>query len=179
MDSNSSNWTFALMFGQSWETEIEVLYSSATSQPLGLPLWLSGKKYTYNAGDLGFIPGLGRSPGEGSGTLLQYSCLENTMDRGAWWATVYGVAKSQTGLNWLGMHATVRLRSLILSLLPFGMLKTCVLKTVLSIIGHELSNLRLWQSSHVRVEVWPRGQQKNSRWQKVVESLSGKRINLL
>ena len=43
--------------------------------------------------DMGSIPGLGRSPGEGNGTPLQYSCLENPMDRGAWWATVHGVAK--------------------------------------------------------------------------------------
>ena len=43
---------------------------------------------------LGFIPGLGRFPGEGNGNLLQYSCLENSMDRGAWWATVHGVTKS-------------------------------------------------------------------------------------
>ena len=46
--------------------------------------------------DRGSIPGSGRSPGEGHGCLLQYSCLENSMDRGAWWATVHGVAKS----NW-------------------------------------------------------------------------------
>ena len=50
-------------------------------------------------GDLGSIPGLGRCPGEGSGNPLQYSCLENSMDRGAWQATVHGVAKSQTTLN--------------------------------------------------------------------------------
>ena len=49
-----------------------------------------------NAGDLDSIPGLGRSPGEGNGNPLQYSCLENPMDRGAWWATVHGVAKNQT-----------------------------------------------------------------------------------
>ena len=49
-----------------------------------------------NAGDLGSIPGLGRSPGEGNGTPLQYSCLENPMDGGAWWATVHSIAKSQT-----------------------------------------------------------------------------------
>ena len=49
-----------------------------------------------NAGDLGLIPGSGRFPGEGNGNPLQYSCLENTMDRGAWLATVHGVAKSQT-----------------------------------------------------------------------------------
>ena len=46
-----------------------------------------------NAGDLGSLPGLGRSPGEGNGNPLQYSCLENPKDRGAWWATVHGVAR--------------------------------------------------------------------------------------
>ena len=50
----------------------------------------------YNAGDLGSIPGSGRSPEEGNGTPLQYSCLENPMDGGAWWAAVHGVAKSRT-----------------------------------------------------------------------------------
>ena len=52
-----------------------------------------------NAGDPGSIPGLGRSSGEGNGNPLQYSCLENTMDRGAWWAIVHGVTKSQTQLS--------------------------------------------------------------------------------
>ena len=52
-----------------------------------------------NAEDPGLIPGLGRSPGEGNGNPLQYSCLENPMDREAWWATVHGVAKSQTRLS--------------------------------------------------------------------------------
>ena len=47
----------------------------------------------------GLIPGLGRSPGEGNGILLQYSCLESSMDRGAWWATVLGVAMSWTQLS--------------------------------------------------------------------------------
>ena len=49
-----------------------------------------------DARDMGLIPGLGRSPGVGNGTLLQYSCLENPMNGGAWWATVHGVAKSWT-----------------------------------------------------------------------------------
>ena len=57
------------------------------------------KASACNAGDLGSIPGLGRSPGEGNGNPLQYSCLENPMDRGAWWATVHGVTKSQTRLS--------------------------------------------------------------------------------
>ena len=61
-----------------------------------LPMWLSGKESPCNAGDSDSIPGSGRSPGEGNGNLLQYFCLENPMDRGAWWATVHGVAKSQT-----------------------------------------------------------------------------------
>ena len=56
------------------------------------------KKLLASAGDIrdvGSIPGLGRSSGEGNGKPLQYSCLENPMDRGAWWAIVHGVAKSQ------------------------------------------------------------------------------------
>ena len=55
-----------------------------------------GKASVYNAGDPGSMPGLGRSPGEGNGHPLQYYCLENPMDRGAWWATVHWVAKSKT-----------------------------------------------------------------------------------
>ena len=58
--------------------------------------WLSGKEYVCNARDPGLIPGLGRSPGDGNGHPLQYSCLENSMDRGAWQATVHGVPNSQT-----------------------------------------------------------------------------------
>ena len=58
-----------------------------------------GKVSACNAGDPGSIPGLGRSPGEGNGNPLQYSCLENSMNGGAWWATVHGVAKSQTRLS--------------------------------------------------------------------------------
>ena len=57
------------------------------------------KASVCNAGDLGLIPGLGRSPGEGNGNPLQYSCLENPMDRGAWRATVHRVAKSRTRLS--------------------------------------------------------------------------------
>ena len=58
-----------------------------------------GKASTFNAGDLGLILGSGRSPGEGNGNLLQYSCLENSMDEGAWYATVHGITKSRTRLN--------------------------------------------------------------------------------
>ena len=65
----------------------------------GFPGGSDGKEYACNAGDLGLIAGLGRFPGEGNGYPLQYSCLENSMDRGAWRATVHGFPKSQTGLN--------------------------------------------------------------------------------
>ena len=58
-----------------------------------------GKASVYNAGDPGSIPGSGRSPGEGNGNPLQYSCLEYPMDGGAWWATAHGVAKSRTRLS--------------------------------------------------------------------------------
>ena len=56
----------------------------------------AGKESACNAGDSGLIPGLGTSAGEGIGYSVQYSCLENSMDRGAWKATVHGVAKSWT-----------------------------------------------------------------------------------
>ena len=60
---------------------------------------LDSKESAYNAGNLGSIPGLGRSPGGGHGNPLQYFCLENPMDRGAWWATVHEVTKSWTRLS--------------------------------------------------------------------------------
>ena len=58
-----------------------------------------GKASACNTGDPGLIRGSGRSPGEGNGNPLQYSCLENSMDGGAWWATVHGVTKSRTPLS--------------------------------------------------------------------------------
>ena len=58
-----------------------------------------GKESACHTGDSGLIPGLGRSPGEGNGYPLQYSCLENSTDRGAWQATVYGITKSRTQLS--------------------------------------------------------------------------------
>ena len=63
---------------------------------IGLPWWLSGKESACNAEDPGSIPGWGRYSGEGNGCPLQYSCLGNPMDRGAWRATVHGVVKSWT-----------------------------------------------------------------------------------
>ena len=66
---------------------------------MGFPGGSEGTASACNAGDPGSIPGLGRSPEEGNGNLLQYSYLENPMDRGAWWAAVHGVAKSWTQLS--------------------------------------------------------------------------------
>ena len=63
------------------------------------PQWCSGKESACQAEDMGSVPGSARSPGEGNGNPLQYSCLGNPMDREAWPATVRGVAKSQTLLN--------------------------------------------------------------------------------
>ena len=65
----------------------------------GFPGGSDGKASAHNAGDPGLISGLGRSPGEGNGNPLQYSCLKNPTDGGAWWATVHGVTKSQTRLS--------------------------------------------------------------------------------
>ena len=58
-----------------------------------------GKEFACSAEDLGSIPGVGRSPGEGNSYLFQYSCLENPMNRGAWWATIHGVTKIWTQLS--------------------------------------------------------------------------------
>ena len=77
-------------------------------QRKGFIQWLSSKESTCNAGvagDVDSIPGSGRSPGEGNGNPLQYPCLENPMDRGAWWATVHRVTKSWTRLKRLKTHS--------------------------------------------------------------------------
>ena len=66
---------------------------------LGFPGGSVVKNLSADAGDAGSIPGLARSPGEGNGSPLHYSCPENSMDRGAWWAAVHGVTKSQIRLN--------------------------------------------------------------------------------
>ena len=69
---------------------------------MGFPGGIVVKNLSANAGDardVGSIPGLGRSPGEGNGNPLQYSCLGNSMDRGAWWAIVHGVVNNQIQLT--------------------------------------------------------------------------------
>ena len=67
---------------------------------MGFPGGSEVKGSACSVGDLGLIPESGRSPGEENGNPLQYSCLENPMDGGAWWATVHGVAKSRTRLSY-------------------------------------------------------------------------------
>ena len=66
---------------------------------MGFPGGSDSKESACNAGDQGLIPGLERSAGEGNGNSLQYSCLENSKDRGAWWAMVHGVTKIRAQLS--------------------------------------------------------------------------------
>ena len=79
-------------------TVLSTLFSLCLTH-LGLPGGSDGKESSCSAGHQGCIPGWGRSPGEGNDNLLQYSCLENPMDREAWRATVHGVTKSLTLLR--------------------------------------------------------------------------------
>ena len=65
------------------------------------------KESAFNAGDPGAIPGLGRSRGEGHGNPLQHSCLENLMDRGAWWAMVHSITHNRTQLKRLSKHVCI------------------------------------------------------------------------
>ena len=95
--SSLSVWR-GVLFGLIFKNLIVIEYTYVK----GLPWWLSGKESACNAGaagDMGSIPGSGRSPGEGRGNPLQCSCLENPMEKGAWRATVHGVAKSCTRLK--------------------------------------------------------------------------------
>ena len=76
-----------------------LMFASCLVWILGFPGGSDSKESTCNVGDLGSIPRLGRTPGGGHDNPLQYSCLENPMDRGAWRAIVHGVAKSWTRLS--------------------------------------------------------------------------------
>ena len=92
----------------------------------GLPWWLRDKESACsagNTGDMGLIPGLGRSSGGGNSNPFQYSCWENSMDREAWWATIHRVAKSQTWLRQLSTHT----RMIVLSGWSLGF--KCIFKT--------------------------------------------------
>ena len=78
---------------------ISLLFNMLSMFVMGFPSSSVGKESTCNADDLGLIPGLGRYPGEGNGNPLQYSCLEISMDTGAWQTTVHGVTQSQIQLS--------------------------------------------------------------------------------
>ena len=77
-------------------TSIRLIRKFEKDSLLGFPGGLDGKESACGARDPGFIPGTGRSPREGNGNPIQDSCLENSKDRVAWWATVHGVAKNRT-----------------------------------------------------------------------------------
>ena len=84
-----------------WSQRVRHDWATFTSLhlSLGFPRGSNRKEFACNARDLGSVPGLERSPGEGHDNPLQYSCLENPMDWGAWWATVHGITKSWTWLS--------------------------------------------------------------------------------
>ena len=87
--------------------ELKSLHFPENQMIPAFPAGSDGKESTYNVGDLGLIPRLGRSPGEGHSNLVQYSCLDNPMDRGAWWAAVHALAKSWTSdsVCWVTKHS--------------------------------------------------------------------------
>ena len=90
-----------------WGSRIAHSFSETWGKKEASQVALVVKNPPNNAGDVrdvGSIPASGRSPGGGHGNPLQYYCLENPMDRGAWWAMVHRITKSQTWLEWLSMH---------------------------------------------------------------------------
>ena len=99
--------------------DLPIIWWSPTTTDL--PYRSDGKESACNAGDPGSTPGLGRSSGEGNGNSLQYSCLENPMDRGTWWAAVQGVTKSWTRLNdyYYYPHLNNSVLFLVCLILPF------------------------------------------------------------
>ena len=106
-DIEGEQWVLSKMTGSG---EFGLLYFTFPTKKLGFPGGSVCKESTCNAGDTGdisLIPGLGKAPGGGHGNPLQYSCLENPMDREAWQAMVHRVSKSQTQLKRLSVYAQV------------------------------------------------------------------------
>ena len=89
----------------------------------------NGKESAFGAREAALISGLGRSPGERTGYPLQYSCLDNSTDKGAWWATVHGVAKSQTGLS--NQHCSFSVLNSCSAPKPIAFITTYPLRVVL------------------------------------------------
>ena len=111
---------------------------------MGFPGGSEDKASAFNAGDPGLIPGSGRSPGEGNGNPLQYSCLENPLDRGAWWATVHWVTKSRTRLSDF-THSLSMCFKLMLCL-------ACILKGILWGGYYYYMGLQIWKHRKLKVK---------------------------
>ena len=130
---------------------LQHIFQSCVRYPFGTcPGGSEVKVSACNAGDLGSIPGSRRSPGEGNSNPFQYSCLENPMDRGAWWATVHGVAKSRT---WLSNFTLAPLSWLISTIL---MICFCLFVSRHIISCLKLKLLFLFYSSTVKLYTWHR-----------------------
>ena len=144
--------SFKPAFSLSSFTCIKRLFSSSLlyairlvpSAYLGFPGGSDGKDSACKARDLGSIPGSGQSPGEGNGNPIQYSCLENPVDRGAWWATVHSVAELNT-TEWL-THTSACLR--LLMFLPARQFTMCI------IMGGWIVCLHPLRSSGARSTKW-------------------------
>ena len=131
------------------ECNCPVVWTFFITTLLGFPGSLDGKASSYNVGDLGLIPGSARSPGEGNGNPLQYSCLENPMDGGPWQATPHGFAKSQTWLKWLSMHTQIDCRRTWWICVQFIIILGCRIHAVVWQLKKTKSKLRyLFICSH-------------------------------
>ena len=103
MECENECWEISLQIfttsSGSWNPSIEAFSLLDLTSSLGFPGGSDAEESSCNAGDQSSIPGQGRSPGGGNGYLLQYSGLQNPMDRGDWWGIVHGVAETQTQLS--------------------------------------------------------------------------------
>ena len=103
-ETRFDSWVGKFLWRRAWRPNPVLVPGESTPVFLGFPGGSDSKESAYNAGDQGLILGLGRSPGEENGNPLQYSCMENLINRGAWRTTVHRVAKSWTRLNQLSAH---------------------------------------------------------------------------
>ena len=110
-------------------------------------------------GDLGSIPGSGRSPGEGNGNPLQYSCLENPRDGGAWWAAVYGVMRSWTQLKRLNRGS-----------IQFLVFSQQIVYVVFLLLGKINSFQRICESSQIKTTLQQLAKEENALWKQLILS---------